>query len=249
MEGPHRTQGTILAGLSLAGIVVLAAVLRRRWSFPVRSIKREVPVASSPPAEATVGSEDQPPDKGKGDFHHRIYRVRIANPLLSPEQIMERVKRDPDRFVPHELASFEKIKGIEMKMAVGDEYRVHLRTPYNARVRVADVAPTSFLFAALEGHVEAGAIRFRCEPDGGDPPAVVFSIESWARHHDRFIELTYETLKFGEKMQQTIWLHFCEQVVEESGGQRTGDIEVIDERTPKERVDAQPPWRHGTIAE
>jgi hypothetical protein len=239
VKTPSRTGSAALAGLSLAGLIALAAVLRRRWSFPVRMIEREVPVVEPPPAATDTSPDSQPPGEGQGDYHHRIYRVRIADPLFTPDQVMERVKRDPNRYVPHELASFEKIEGAEGMMATGDVYRVHLRNPYNTRVRVAEVTPGSFLFTALEGHVEAGVIRFACEPDKQDASSVVFSIESWARHHDRFIELTYETLKLGKKIQQTIWLYFCERVVEESGGHRVGDIEVIDERTPADQADAQ----------
>ena len=45
-------------------------------------------------------------------------------------------------------------------MAVGDEYVVRMPGPWDGPVRVVERTPTAFRFATLEGHLEAGQIRF-----------------------------------------------------------------------------------------
>ena len=49
-------------------------------------------------------------------------------------------------------------------------------------VRVVERTQTSFRFATLEGHLEAGQIEFSARYDG---PMLEFRIESWARAGDR----------------------------------------------------------------
>src|SRR5215211_4344200 len=82
-----------------------------------------------------------------------------------------------------------------------------LREPNRAApvVVVVDRTPTSFRFATLEGHLEAGQIEFRTAADGD---AVRFEIESWARSGDRLSGLLFDRVKLAKEMQLHMWTHF-----------------------------------------
>ena len=92
---------------------------------------------------------------------------------------MAELLREPSRAAPIEVAVFRKTRGGEGPLRVGDEFVVRMPGPWDGPVVVADRTPTSFRFATLRGHLEAGQIEFRTSADGDG--AVRFEIESWAR--------------------------------------------------------------------
>src|SRR3954451_23593690 len=106
----------------------------------------------------------QTPDDGVGPLFHRRYGTRIRESRLSAEELFAQVTADIDRVAPTEFASFQKVRGDDSQMAVGDEYVVRMPGPWDGPVRVVEVAPTSFRLVTLEGHLEAGQIRFSVEP-------------------------------------------------------------------------------------
>jgi hypothetical protein len=193
----------------------------------------------------TTGSlpEDGPPElpqavdrdevqyarSGAGPLFHRVYRARIRGTTVSPEALMARITGDPDCVAPTEFASFNKVLGDEAAMAVGDEYVVRMPGPWDGPVRVVDRTPTSFRFATLDGHLEAGQIEFSARRDG----LLEFRIESWARAGDRFSDLLYDRLRMSKEIQLHMWTSVLERVAELTGGRLTGGIEI---RT--RRVDA-----------
>ena len=105
----------------------------------------------------------QPADDGVGPLFHRRYRVRIAEPKLSAEELMARITADPNVVAPTEFARFTKVHGDRRQMAVGDEYVVRMPGPWDGPVRVASVTPTCFHLFTLDRHLEAGQIEFRVE--------------------------------------------------------------------------------------
>jgi hypothetical protein len=108
-------------------------------------------------------------------------------------------------------------------MAVGDEYVVRMPGPWDGPVRVIHRTPTSFRFATLRGHLEAGVIEFRarCEHD-----ELVFEIESWARPGDRVSHLLYNKLLLAKEIQLNLWTETCLGVVRNSGGALRGGVRV-----------------------
>ena len=68
-------------------------------------------------------------------------------------------------------------------------------------MRVVERTPTSFRFATLDGHLEAGQIDFSAR----DGELLEFRIESWAR---------------------AMWTSVIERVAELAGGRLTGGIEI-----------------------
>jgi len=193
----------------------------------------------------TIGTwaEDCPPDldegvdrdevqyvhAGAGALFHRIYRARIRDAALSPEELVGAIATDPDRVAPSEFASFNKVLGDEGAMRVGDEYVVRMPGPWDGPVRVVRRTPASFRFATLDGHLEAGQIDFSARHDG----LLEFRIESWARSGDRLSDLLYDRLRMSKEIQLHMWTSMLERVADLSGGRLTGGIEI---RT--RRVDA-----------
>jgi hypothetical protein len=172
--------------------------------------------------EAVLGGDVQHPSDGAGPLFHRLYRARIREARMGPEELMERVSADLDRVAPSEFASFAKVLGAEGTMAVGDEYVVRMPGPWDGPVRVIERTATSFRFVTLDGHLEAGQIRFAaCRGE-----LLEFSIESWARAGDRLSNLLYEHLRMSKEIQLHMWTSVLERVAELSGGRLTGGIEI-----------------------
>ena len=180
--------------------------------------------ADGPPhlPEATPLEEVQHPADGAGPLFHRLYRARIRDARLAPGELVARIAADLDQVAPSEFASFHKVAGQEGAMAVGDEYVVRMPGPWDGPVRVVERTPSSFRFVTLDGHLEAGQIRFAAE--GGDP--LEFRIESWARSGDRLSNLLYHHLRMSKEVQLHMWSSMLERVARLAGGRLTGGIEI-----------------------
>ncbi|MBA3534396.1 MAG: DUF1990 family protein [Ardenticatenales bacterium] len=224
----------------LVGAVVLAMLARRMLpggsaSVRERTTQRDVPQGTPKPipAEAEVGERPmQLTADGTGKLYHHRYRADIAAPTQTAETLMRLMQRDPNDFSPTILATWEKIAGAEDSMQVGDEYYIHITGPWDGPVRVIDVAPTSFSLITLEGHFEAGEIRFRFIPHPTQPDALRFEILSWARSRDAVVDFAYDQAKVVKIAQTSMWVHFCERAVEESGGKLIDKIDVLTEEAP-----------------
>ena len=200
----------------------------RTTPFHRSEVEGSLPEDAPPPLRP--GEELQPPEAGVGPLFHRVYRTRIRDSSLSPERVIAEMTSDLDRVAPTEFASFNKVLGREGAMAVGDEYVVRMPGPWDGPVRVVERTPTSFRFATLDGHLEAGQIEFSARDDG---PMLEFRIESWARAGDRFSNLLYDRLRMSKEVQLHMWTSVLERVAMLTGGRLTGGIEI---RT--RRVDA-----------
>jgi hypothetical protein len=142
------------------------------------------------------------------------------------------MQANPGGFSPVLLAQFEKTKGEAGRMEVGDEYFIHITGPWNGPVRVIGVSPTSFCFATLEGHLEAGEIIFEAMPHPDRPDALRFQIQSWARSKDAVVDLAYDKVGVAKAAQESMWIHFCERAVEVTEGELIGEIDVWTEKMP-----------------
>jgi hypothetical protein len=136
---------------------------------------------------------------GYGPLLHRRYAVRVAGSRSTPEQVVALLAADPNSAAPQDAAVFVKSKGggdtSFGEMEVGDEYVVRMPGPWDGPVRVVHRTPTSFRFATLSGHLEAGQIEFRARCEGSE---LVFEIESWARPGDRASHFALQQAVVGE---------------------------------------------------
>ena len=167
--------------------------------------------------------EAQLDEDGVGALYHRRYRVGISDSRLSSSEVMERLQADPNVAAPTEFARFHKLDGDEPGINVGDEYLVHMPGPWDGPVRVVHRTPTSFRFATLAGHLEAGQIEFRAFCEGDE---FVFEIESWARPGDRVSHLLYNKLLLAKEIQLNLWTETCLGVARSTGGRLRGGVRV-----------------------
>jgi hypothetical protein len=182
--------------------------------------------------EGVLEDEVQYPSAGAGPLFHRRYRALIGESRMAPEEIVACIAVDPDRVAPSEFARFTKVVGEPGTMAVGDEYVVRMPGPWDGPVRVIERTPSSFRFVTLEGHLEAGQIRFSAARD----ELLEFRIESWARAGDRLSNLLYDHLRMSKEIQLHMWTSVLERVAALAGGRLTGGIEI---RTRRVDVDAR----------
>jgi hypothetical protein len=116
-------------------------------------------------------------------------------------------------------------------MQAGDEFLVRMPGPWDGPVRTVEVTPTSFRFATLEGHLEAGQIEWRAfDQDDG----VVFQIVSWARSGDRLSAIMHDRALMAKEVQLHMWTSVVEQVAHESGGKLTGGVDIETRRVDGE---------------
>jgi len=171
-------------------------------------------------------SAAQPAAQGSGSKLERRYYVDLERSRLKPAQLMAAVQADVPSFSPGLLADFERTQGQEGSLHEGDEFHIKILGPWNGSVRVTAVGPTFFEFLTLEGHPEAGHIRFEVHPLDGRPDALRFEIHSVARSRDGLVAFAYDTLGGGKLMQKATWVEFCERVAQASGGQALGPVVV-----------------------
>jgi hypothetical protein len=178
-----------------------------------------------PSIPTTLAHEElQEPGDGVGPLFRRRYTAHVRDAELSAQQLIARVGGDPNRASPTGFARFQKVRGDEGVLRVGDEYVVRMPGPWDGPVRVADVTPTSFRLATLAGHLEAGQIEFRAFPAaGGD---LCFQIESWARSGDRLSNLLYHHLRMSKEVQLHMWTSFVEQAAGLAGGSLADGIDI-----------------------
>jgi hypothetical protein len=175
------------------------------------------------PVDAPDLAKDlQPAADGTGQLLHRCYSVRIVNSPMEPEDLMDKVAANLNRFAP-EMAVFRKTRGERGNLCRGDEFVVRMPGPWDGPVRVIRRDDRSFRLATMKGHLEAGEIEFRARRDGDD---LAFEIESWARAGDRLAELLYDKLRLAKEIQLNMWSHFCLQTAKVAGGRPKGGITI-----------------------
>jgi len=181
-----------------------------------------------PPLPEGFGDDDlQSVEDGVGPLFHRLYRARIRESRLTADEVIRRLRADPNRAAPTEFARFLKVRGAGKHLAVGDELVVRMPGPWDGAVRVAATSADSFRLATLSGHLEAGQIEFRTSQVDGE---LCFEIESWARSGDRVSNLLYDRLRMAKEVQLHMWTSFLERVAKLAGGRLTGGIELVSRR-------------------
>jgi hypothetical protein len=166
--------------------------------------------------------QHQPLDAGAGPMLHRSYTVRIVGSSMTAPALIDLVSAKLNQASP-EMAVFRKTRGARSALRNGDEFIVRMPGPWDGPVRVVRREENSFRLATLDGHLEAGEIEFRAEPDGH---ALLFQIESWARAGDRLSALLYNKLRLAKEIQLNMWSHFCVRAAKLAGGRPQGGVTI-----------------------
>jgi hypothetical protein len=230
---PNRLRTTARWPLGIA--LTSWAYMWRTTPIYRRELDGSWPTDGPPAIDAPASAQDfQRPEDGAGPLFRRRYRASIADTATTPAALMSELKADPNRVAPGALAHFQKTVGDEGALRVGDEFLVRMPGPWDGPVRVVDETPTSFRFATLDGHLEAGQIEWRARGEGD---ALVVEIESWARGGDQLSYILHDRLKMAKEVQLHMWTSVLERVVRRSGGRLDGGIDV---KTRRVELDAGP---------
>ena len=173
-----------------------------------------------------ANQSEQPAATGSGPWLERRYYIDVARPRHTPVQLMGEVQADVAAFAPELLADFKKKSGSDDGLRVGDEFEITILGPWNGSVRVTEVGATHFEFITLEGHPEAGRIRFEAHYLDESPGVLRFEIRSRARSRDGLVAFAYNTIGVGKRVQEATWVEFCKRVAAASGGQALGNVVV-----------------------
>jgi hypothetical protein len=176
-----------------------------------------------------LGVED-----GVGPLMHRCYVAHAREADLTAAQLMGSFGARPNRATPTALARFVKLKGGADALRVGDELTVRMPGPWDGPVRVVEVAPTGFSFVTLDGHLEAGRIRFTARDLA--PGRLEVRIEAWARGGDRLSNLLFGRLRVNKEVQLHMWTSVLERLTRMSGGRRDGPIEITTRRVDEAQL-------------
>lgn len=232
-DGVHqRSPGPLTLLLSLLGLLTrLPGMALTTWRYLARRRAVDHVVVDhdgrpdAPDGDRPMAGEERTllrRSAGRGPLYRRVYRLEVDDPRTGPEELITRLLVDPNRASPTEVSLFEASDGT--RRDVGAEFAVRMPGPWGAPVRVVERTPTSFRFATLRGHMEAGEIQFRAAwIDGG---RVLFEIESWARSGDRLYDWLYDKIPLTREMQLHMWVHVCERVAVMSGGRPRGAVTV-----------------------
>ena len=175
----------------------------------------------------------QTAEDGTGALVHRRYEVSLPDRAVSKDIVIRLMQLHLTELAPAALANFEKSEGTDSVFRVGDEYEITMLGPWNGDVRVAEMLPDSFTLVTLEGHPEAGHIRFSVDDDSDRPGNLRVLIESWARARDAAVEVAYGTLGIGKQMQTEVWVTFLQRLSTLAGVTTRPEVHITTENLPQ----------------
>ena len=219
-----------------------AGVLITGWDYLWRTTpmhRSEAPgsVADDmpPPLPPATDRRDlQGVEDGVGPLMHRSFTTRVREAELDAEALIGAFAGDPNRAAPTALASFVKLQGDAGRLRVGDEFTVRMPGPWDGPVRTVEVQAASFGFVTLDGHLEAGRIRFGARDL--EPGRLEIRIEAWARGGDRVSSLLFDRLPLNKEVQLHMWTSVLEQLTELSGGRRDGLVDITTKRVEADEL-------------
>jgi hypothetical protein len=211
-------------------------VLKTGWDYLWRTTPMHrsegpgsVPADVPPPLPPDTDRRDvQGVEDGVGPLMHRCYMVNLREADLTAGELIGAFGERPNRAAPTALASFVKLRGEEGRLRVGDEFTVRMPGPWDGPVRTVEIDATSFGFVTLDGHLEAGRIRFSARDLA--PGRLEVRIEAWARGGDRLSNLLFDRLRVNKEVQLHMWTSVLERLTRLSGGRRDGPIDITTRR-------------------
>jgi uncharacterized protein (UPF0548 family) len=239
----------LVVSVLVLSIVAIIWFFIERWRLYIVQ-ETELPVAAirGPSRKRKTKNADgetplQPIQTGEGKFYNRTYQVDITHPHLNKMELFQSIIDDINWFTPQEMAHFVKTKGNTDRWQAGDEFLVQITGPWNGPVRLADLQETSFLLVTLEGHMEAGEIQFSVIDHPEKEDALRFEISSWARSSNHITDFFYQFLGVSKFSQARMWTFFCDKVVEKSGGQLIGKINVMTHKASENPTQSESTWK------
>ena len=158
---------------------------------------------------------------GVGPLFHRRFWVNIADSPLSPAELLSAVVGGFHRFVPREVVGVRR-KG-DGPLRVGEELVVEMPGPWDGPVRVVQLDDGCLRLVTMQGHLEAGQVRFRALERSG---VLVFEVEAWARCATPLVHLLYVRIRLAKEIQFNLWVRVCLSAVRASRGRLVDGVHV-----------------------
>jgi hypothetical protein len=171
---------------------------------------------------------------GVGPMFHRRFWVNIADSPLTPAELLSAVVGGFHRFVPREVVGVRREGGGSLR--VGEEMVVEMPGPWDGPVRVVQVDDGCLRLATLQGHLEAGQVRFRALERSG---VLVFEVEAWARCATPLVHLLYVRVRLAKEIQLNMWVRFCLAAVRASRGRLVDGVHVSTRYVPADALPVQ----------
>ena len=95
--------------------------------------------------------------------------------------------------------------------------------PWDGPVRVVQVDDGCLRLVTMQGHLEAGQVRFRALERSG---VLVFEVEAWARCATPLVHLLYVRIRLAKEIQFDMWVRFCLSAVRASRGRLVDGVHV-----------------------
>lgn len=169
------------------------------WSKPVTALKFPDITAPGVTNLNVNGRRVNGPLQGFGQLWQKTFRVRLSQPGLGPQQVIQALKENFPRFHARQNRFFTSSVGI----APGEVMLINAMTPFgpvSTGMLVMYVDDESFTLISPEGHPESGWVTFSAYEDGDD---VIAQVQTQARANDPLYEFGFVVL--GTKMQDSIW--------------------------------------------
>ncbi|CAN5666800.1 hypothetical protein BH10BDE1_BH10BDE1_15850 [soil metagenome] len=202
---------------------------------PPKKLQSDATFNSTSSSADCEGRPRQQLDDGVGPLYHRSYTVVVESSWAHALTVMRQFQSNLNDFSPKTMCRFEKTKGDEHALDTGDEFQIHITGPWNGPVRVAASCETSFTLATLEGHMEAGEIRFSIEPV--TDTFVRFKVESFAKSKDAIVDFIYDKIPIAKFFQTEMWRSVCGSVAERLRAERndgpTGEVFAVEVKTER----------------
>lgn len=149
----------------------------RPWAplpLPLRGRRRSTkPLYINGPharAGATRASARPPSrsDSGRRQCNSRNRRcsmTRVREAELTAAALIDAFVGQSNRVAPQQLAHFDKDRGEDGELRVGDEFTIHIPGPWDGPVGVIEVDSTGFDVVTLDGHLEARRVPVGASTD------------------------------------------------------------------------------------
>jgi hypothetical protein len=179
------------------------------------------------PSHVALGELQDVAD-GVGPLLHRCYVTRVRNAGLTAAELIGAFAGRPNCASPQHLADFDKVCGAEGELRVGDEFTIRIPGPWNGPVRVVEVDSNGFGFVTLDGHLEAGRIRFSAADLATG--CLELRIEAWARGGDHVSNMLFDRIGINKEIQLHTWTSVLARLTQLAEGRPDGPIYATTKR-------------------
>ena len=172
---------------------------------------------------------EQLPEDGVGQMERKEFRADIVGGSYTAAGLLEAFRERCAEIMPLE---FDAEPGTPRIVEEGVTLTLSVPGRGNLQVRVLEVAPRRITFSTVEGHMLAGAVRFKT---ARLKEGVRFAVEINARAANRLDMLMMNTV--GGPLQKSNWEQVVRRVVELSGGEAPDGVQSDSARLDEEEAE------------